>query len=138
MRNAWGSRNEEEKRIISFAKAESPAIVNIHFKKEINKLITYSSGQHKSQIDYLMCRRSGLKSVKDCKVIPGDYVPKKLRPAVAIVSWEQKRVSSMTIEKKTKWWNLKIEEKKESFYLETKEHMKKQIEANCSETSKFM
>ena len=44
----------------------------------------------------------------------------------------------MTTEKKTKWWNLKIEEKKEAFYLEIKEHSKKQLEANWSETSTFM
>ena len=133
-----GIRNEEGERIISFAKAESLAIVNTYFKKEMNKLITYSSGQHKTQIDYLMCRKSDLKSVKDCKVIPGDYVAKQHRPVVAIVSWMQKKISSMSTEKKTKWWNLKIEEKKEAFYLEMKEHLKKQIEANWSETSKFM
>ena len=43
-----GIKNEEGKRIISFAKAESLAIVNTYFKKEINKLLTYSSGQHKT------------------------------------------------------------------------------------------
>ena len=85
-----------------------------------------------------MCRKSDLKSVKDCKVIPGDYVAKQHRPVVAIVSWMQKKISSMSTEKKTKWWNLRIEEKKEAFYLEMKEHLKKQIEANWSETSKFM
>ena len=133
-----GIRNEEGERIISFAKAESLAFVNTYFKKEINKLITYSSGQHKTQIDYFMCRKSDLKSVKDCKVIPGDYVAKQHRPVVAIVSWMQKKIPSMSTEKKTKWWNLKIEEKKEAFYLEMKEHLKKQIEANWSETSRFM
>ena len=118
-----GFRNEEGERIISFAKAESPAIVNTYFKKGINNLITYSSGQHKTQIDYL---------------ILGDYVAKQHRPVVAIVSWVQKEISSMSTEKKIKWWNLKIEEKKEAFYLEMKEHQKKQIEDNWSETSKFM
>jgi len=33
---------------------------------------------------------------------------------------------------------LTTEEKKDAFYLEIKEHLKKQIEANWSETSKFM
>ena len=50
----------------------------------------------------------------------------------------QKKISSMSTEKKTKWWNLKIEEKKETFYLEMKEHLKKQIEATWSDRNKFM
>jgi len=50
-----GIRNEEGERIISFAKDESLALRNTYFKKEINRLITYSSGQRKTQIDYLMC-----------------------------------------------------------------------------------
>ena len=85
-----------------------------------------------------MCQRSDLKSDKDCKVIPGDYVGKQHRPVVAIVSRMQKKISSMATEKKTKWRNLEIEEKKETFYQEIKEYLKKQFEANWSEKSKFM
>ena len=107
-----GIRNEEGERIISFAKAGSLVIVNSYFMKEINKPITYSSSQDKTHIDYLMFRRSDLKSVEDCKVIPGDYVAKQHRPVVAAVSWVQKRISSIRTEKKTKWWNFKIEEKR--------------------------
>jgi len=92
-----GISTEERERIISFAKADSLAIVNTYFKKEINKLITYSSGQHKTQIDCFMFRRSDLKSVKDCTVIPGDYVAKQHKPLVAIASWVQKKISNMTI-----------------------------------------
>ena len=131
-------RNEEGKRTISFAKDESLANVNTYFKKHINKLITYSSSQHKMQINYFMCHRSDLKGVTDCKVIPGDYVAKQHRSVVAIISWVQKKISSMITEKKTAWRNFKIEEKKEAFSLQMKEHLKKKIEANRSETSQFM
>ena len=71
-----------------------------------------------------MCRRSDLKDAKDCKVIPGDYVATQHRPVVVIVSWVQKKVSNMNAEKKTKWWNLKIEERNGPFYLEMKEYLK--------------
>ena len=43
-------------------------------------------------------------------MIPVDHVAKQHRPVVAIVSWVHKKISSRTTEKKTKWWNLKIEE----------------------------
>ncbi|XP_047494090.1 uncharacterized protein LOC125042493 [Penaeus chinensis] len=50
------------------------AVVNTFYQKRDEHLITYKSGQHSTQIDYLMIRRADLKSVRNCKVIPGEAV----------------------------------------------------------------
>ena len=47
-------------------------IVNTLFKKRDSHLITYASGDNRTQIDYILIRRSLRKYIRDVKVIPGD------------------------------------------------------------------
>ncbi|XP_072389606.1 uncharacterized protein [Diabrotica undecimpunctata] len=50
------------------------AAVNTFFIKTEDQYVTYSSDETESQINFVLCRRSQLKDVKNCKVIKGECV----------------------------------------------------------------
>jgi hypothetical protein len=53
----YESRNQEEKGILNFALAYDLFVTNTLFRKRVSHLITFSSGQHCSQIDFILARR---------------------------------------------------------------------------------
>jgi hypothetical protein len=53
----FGSRNEEGVRILDFAAAMDMVICNTLFKKDVNKLVTFSSGGRETTVDYILTRR---------------------------------------------------------------------------------
>ena len=56
-------RNEEGQRIVDFAKRMDMAVLNTYFKKKEEHRVTYQSGGRRTQVDYVLCRRSQLKEV---------------------------------------------------------------------------
>ncbi|KAJ0177749.1 hypothetical protein K1T71_006622 [Dendrolimus kikuchii] len=69
----YGSRNAEGEDILRMCAAADLAIVNTYFKKKSEHLITYKSGRHATQIDYLLTRRHHIGKVANCKVILKKY-----------------------------------------------------------------
>ncbi|PWZ36874.1 Craniofacial development protein 2 [Zea mays] len=78
----FGTRNQEGEEILNFALAYDMFIANTFFKKRQSHLVTFSSGQHTSQIDFVLLRKEDRHACLDCKVIPGEVT-------------------------RTKWWKLK-------------------------------
>ena len=70
----YGSRNQEGKEVRDFAVAFDLMIANTFFRKRESHLVTFSSGQHSSQIDFVLARRKDKRACLDCKMIPGDCV----------------------------------------------------------------
>jgi hypothetical protein len=70
----YGSRNQERKSILNFVLAYDLIIANTFFRKRISHLVTFSSGQHCSQIDFILARREDRHACLDCNVIPGECV----------------------------------------------------------------
>jgi hypothetical protein len=70
----YGSRNQEEESILSFVLAYDLIVANTIFRKRFSHLVTFSSGQHYSQIDFILTRREDRHACLDCKVIPGECV----------------------------------------------------------------
>ena len=68
----YGVRNDEGSSILEFATAHNLVVANSFFKKRDVHLITFQSGGHNTQIDYLLVRRDDLKACKDCRVFPGE------------------------------------------------------------------
>ncbi|XP_043710423.1 uncharacterized protein LOC122659376 [Telopea speciosissima] len=77
-----GERNEEGISVLDFAIAFDLCIANTFFKKRDEHLITYKSGQHASQIDFFLTKRSDRLLCKDCKVIPGESLTTQHRLVV--------------------------------------------------------
>ena len=66
----YGVLNTGRERVLEFALANDLIVGNTCFIKRDSHLITYSSGNHLSQIDYILYRKSFRKMVTDVKVIP--------------------------------------------------------------------
>jgi hypothetical protein len=70
----YGSRNQKRKSILNFVLAYDLIIANTLFRKRISHLVTFSSGQHCSQIDFILARREDRHACLDCNVIPAECV----------------------------------------------------------------
>jgi hypothetical protein len=69
--------------ILNFALAYDLIIANTLFRKGVSHLITFSSGQHFSQIYFILARREDRHAFLDCKVIPGECVVPQHKLVVA-------------------------------------------------------
>jgi hypothetical protein len=79
----YGSRNQEGEGILNFALAYDLFVANNLFRKRVSHLVTFSSGQHCSQIDFILARREDRHTCLDCKVIPGECVMPQHKLVVA-------------------------------------------------------
>ena len=114
-----GERNAEGERVIDCAVSFDLAVVNTWFRKDHSKYITYKSGGNESQIDFLMCRRSHLKEVKNCKIINGEGVATQHRLVVMDLEIKGIEKSKPThADPKIKWWRLTKEADKRQEFKE--------------------
>ena len=65
-------RNHEDERLLEFAVDNELVVGNSWFKKKFEHLVTYQSGDCKTQIDYILYKRSFRKMVFNVKVIVGE------------------------------------------------------------------
>ena len=72
--HGFGMRNNEGERILDFALANNLVVGNTLFIKRESHLVTFSSGGNRTQIDYVLYRKSFRRLVTDVKVIPGEEV----------------------------------------------------------------
>jgi hypothetical protein len=70
----YGSRNQKGEGILNFTLAYDLIVANALFRKRVSHLVTFSGGQHYSQIDFILVRREDRHTCLDCKVIPGECV----------------------------------------------------------------
>jgi hypothetical protein len=70
----YGSRNQEVEGILNFVLAYDLIVANTLFRKRVSHLVTFSSSQHCSQIDFILARREDRHACLNCKVIPGECV----------------------------------------------------------------
>ena len=59
---------------------------------KIDQFATYKNGDRKTQIDFLMCRKSQLREIKNCKVINGESVA--VQHKLVVLDWEMKGVKN--------------------------------------------
>ena len=77
-----GTRNEEGRMVVDFAKRMDLAVVNTYFKNKDEHRVTCKSGGKSTQVDYVMCRRRDLKEMCDCNVMVNKCVAKQYRMVV--------------------------------------------------------
>ena len=68
-----GVRNEAGQRLIQFCQENELVIANTLFKQQKRKLYTWTSqdGQHRNQIDYILCSQRCRSSTQSAKTRPG-------------------------------------------------------------------
>jgi hypothetical protein len=79
----YESRNQEGKGILNFVLAYDLIVANTIFRKIVAHLVTFSSSQHCSQINFILARREDSHACLDCKVIPGECVTPQHKLVVA-------------------------------------------------------
>jgi hypothetical protein len=104
----YENRNQEGEGILNFALAYDLIVANTLFRKRVSHLVTFSSGQHCSQIDFILARREDRHTCLDCKVIPGECVVPQHKLVVADFCFPARLQRSKCVQApRTKWWNLK-------------------------------
>jgi hypothetical protein len=79
----YESTNQEGEGILNFTLAYDLIVANTLFRKRVSHLVIFSSGQHCSQIDFIIARREDRHTCLDCKVIPGECVVPQHKLVVA-------------------------------------------------------
>jgi hypothetical protein len=79
----YESRNQEGEGMLNFALTYDLIVANTLFRKRVSHLVIFSSGQHCSQIDFILVRREDRHACLDCKVIPGECVVPQHKLVVA-------------------------------------------------------
>lgn len=120
-------RNNEGQMVVDFAKRMEMAVVNTYFQKREEHRVTYKSGGRSTQVDYILCRRSDLKEISDCKVVVGESVARQHRMVVCRMKLLVRKNKRSKVERKTKWWKLKKEECCELFRQELKQALGGQL-----------
>jgi hypothetical protein len=81
--SSTGVRNQEGEGVLNFSLAYNLIIPNTLFRKRVSHLVTFSSGQHCSQIDFIVTRREDRPAFLACTVIPGECVVPQHKLVVA-------------------------------------------------------
>jgi hypothetical protein len=106
----YGSRNQEGEGILNFALVYDLIVTNTLFRKSVSHLVTFSSGQHCSQIDFILARRDDRHACLDCKVIPGECVVPQHKFVISDFHFRVRFQQSKRVQApRTKWWKLKEE-----------------------------
>jgi hypothetical protein len=106
----YGSRNQKGEGILNFVLAYDLFITNTLFRKIVSHLVTFSSGQYCSQIDFILARREDMHACLDCEVIPGECVVPQYKLVVAdFCFWVRFQRSKRIQVPRMKWWKLKGE-----------------------------
>jgi hypothetical protein len=104
----YGGRNQEGEDVLNFVLAYDLLIANTLFSKRESHLVTFQSGQHSSQIDFILARREDRRAFLDCKEIPGECVVPQHKLVVADFSFRVRAFRDKRAEiARTKWWKLR-------------------------------
>ena len=88
-------------------------IANTFFHKRQSHLMTFSSDQYSSQIDFVLIRRRDKRTYVDCKVISEECVVAQHKLVVADFCFlVQARENKQARVARTKWWKLEREASK--------------------------
>jgi hypothetical protein len=131
----YGSRNQVGEDILKFALAYDLFVTNTLFRKRVSHLVTFSSGQHCIQIDFILVRREDRHTCLDCKVITGECVVPQHKLLVADFCFRVRFQWSKHVQApRTKWWKLKEDIAKtfrEREFLRRALGMKKVMQIAC-------
>jgi hypothetical protein len=100
----YESRNQEGEGILNFALAYDLIVANTLFRKRASHLITFSNGQHCSQINFILARREDRHACLDCKVIPEECVIPQHKLVVTDFCFQVRLQRSKRVQaSRTKW-----------------------------------
>ena len=111
----FGVRDKEGVSILDFAETHNLTISNTWFKRKEDRLVTYSSGEGKSLIDYIIVRAEDRKGIENTKVIAGEEVVRQHKLVVCDISYKMDKKVKTNWRSKTKIWKLKDDENRKEY-----------------------
>ncbi|VDP58755.1 unnamed protein product [Heligmosomoides polygyrus] len=108
----YGSRNADGDRLLEYADSHDLTTVNTKFRKRDSHLISFYSGNAKTQIDYVLVRRRDYGLVTDAKTAPYGTVAMQHRPLICSLKITPARCkhAERCGSARIKWWRLKEKE----------------------------
>nr|CDJ90125.1 Endonuclease exonuclease phosphatase domain containing protein [Haemonchus contortus] len=105
----YGSRNTDGERILEYADSHNLAIVNTRFRKRDSHLITFYSGENRTQIDFVLVRHRDQGLVTDAKTVPYETVATQHRPLICTfkIAPPKPKLAERCGPARIKWWRLK-------------------------------
>ena len=132
---AYGQRNAEGERILELCVANELVVGNSWYQKKPQHLITYQSGEHATQVDYILFRRAFRKRVSNVKVITGEECAPQHRLVVADFSVVVQPPPKRKFTPRLKVWKLRDPEKQAEFAECFKAKVQNPIANNEAENS---
>ena len=105
--SGYGERNADGDRVLEFAVANDFVIANTFFVKRDCHLITYQSGNAKTQIDFILLRKRNLKMAKDNKVIPSEECVPQHKLLICELRLKTPKPHPKPFSPKLRYWRLK-------------------------------
>ena len=105
--SGYGERNVDGDRVLEFAVANDFVIGNTFFVKRDSHLITYQSGNVKTQIDFILLRKRNLKMAKDIKVIPSEECVPQHKFLICELRLKTLKPHPKPFSPKLRYWKLK-------------------------------
>uniref|UniRef100_W5N3T0 Endonuclease/exonuclease/phosphatase domain-containing protein n=1 Tax=Lepisosteus oculatus TaxID=7918 RepID=W5N3T0_LEPOC len=103
-----GLENEEGERLLETLQALELFAVSTGFAKNYEQKVTYRSGGHDTQIDYILVRRIDRAKVQDANVLPYEAVTRQHRLLVMdITILKERRIKQRKHPARTKVWKLR-------------------------------
>ena len=92
-------RNEAGQRLIEFCQENALVMANTHFQQHKRRLYTWTSpdGQHRNQIDYILCSQRWRSSIQSEKARPGAHCGSDHELLIAKFRLKLKKVGKTTI-----------------------------------------
>ena len=101
------ARNADGDRVLEFAVANDFVIGNTFFVKRDSHLITYQSGNAKTQIDFILLRKRNLKMAKDIKAIPSEECVPQHKLLICELRLRTPKPHPKPFSPKLRYWKLK-------------------------------
>ena len=105
--SGYGEHNADGDRVLEFAVANDFVIGNTFFVKRDSHLITYQSGNAKTQIDFILLRKRNLKIAKDIKVIPSEECVPQHKLLICDLRLKTPKPYPKPFSPKLRYWKLK-------------------------------
>uniref|UniRef100_A0A914US57 Reverse transcriptase domain-containing protein n=1 Tax=Plectus sambesii TaxID=2011161 RepID=A0A914US57_9BILA len=122
--HGYSDRNEEGERLLDFAESRHLFVCNTNFIKQDSHLVTFASGNNKTQIDYIIVPQKNRRLVTNIKVYPDScdrlQIQHRLLVADILVPLPPKRLCDRTTTSRVKWWRLNEEDRRVQFSLDAK------------------
>jgi hypothetical protein len=134
----YGTTNEGGIRILDLCSAVKLVVTNTFFKKPDSQIITYKSGDARTQVDYILVRQCDQKHVRDVKVIGSEECVTQHKLLVSDLNLVSHHRKPRSLPTRRRIWRLRQDDILESFYSRVSETLSSSDESHADTEQLWM